>query len=55
MSHSDVSGSTRVRIRLIGLPTDRNSSFLRGPAKAPAAIRSALFSDAGNSTSESGA
>lgn len=42
-------------IRLIGLPTDRNSSFLRGPAKAPGAIRSALFSDAGNSASETGA
>ena len=42
-------------IRLIGLPTDRNSSFLRGAAKAPAAIRSALFSDAGNPASESGA
>lgn len=42
-------------IRLIGLPTDRNSSFLRGPANAPAAIRDALFSDAGNAASESGA
>lgn len=41
-------------VRLIGLPTDRNSSFLRGPAKAPSAIRAALFSDAGNSASESG-
>jgi len=42
-------------IRLIGLPTDCNSSFLRGPAKASAAIRAALFSDAGNPASESGA
>ena len=42
-------------IRLIGLPTDRNSSFLRGPAKAPAAIRAALFSDAGNPAAECGA
>jgi agmatinase len=42
-------------IRLIGLPTDSNSSFLRGPSKAPSAIRAALFSDAGNPASESGA
>ena len=42
-------------IRMIGLPTDSNSSFLRGPAKAPAAIRAALFSDVGNPASESGA
>ena len=39
---------------LIGLPTDRNSSFLRGPAKAPAEIRRALFSEAGNAFTESG-
>ncbi len=43
------------KIRLIGLPTDCNSSFLRGPAKAPSAIRAALFSDSGNPASESGA
>ena len=42
-------------IRLIGLPTDCNSSFLRGPARAPAAIRAALFCDSGNPASESGA
>lgn len=42
-------------IRLIGLPTDSNSSYLRGPAKAPTAIRAALYSDAGNPASESGA
>jgi len=41
-------------IRLIGLPTDRNSSFLRGPAQAPAVIRSQLFSDMGNMATESG-
>ncbi len=42
------------RIDLIGLPTDVHSSFLRGPAKAPAAIRVALFSPHGNSASECG-
>jgi agmatinase len=42
------------RIRLIGLPTDSHSSFLRGPAKAPAAIRAALGSDHSNMATESG-
>ncbi|WP_294122606.1 agmatinase family protein [Sphingomonas sp.] len=41
-------------IRLIGLPTDSHSSFLRGPAGAPAAIRAALASDHANNASESG-
>ena len=39
---------------LIGVPTDRNSSFLRGSAAAPRAVREVLFSDAGNLSSESG-
>jgi arginase len=37
-----------IPIDLIGLPTDINSSFERGPAQAPAAIREALWSDRGN-------
>ncbi len=41
-------------IRLISLPTDVNSSFLRGPAKAPQAIRRVLFSDMGNMAAECG-
>jgi agmatinase len=45
---------TRATIRLIGLPTDSHSSFLRGPAQAPAAIRAALASDHANNASESG-
>ena len=32
------------RVGLLGLPTDCHSSFLRGPAKAPPAIRAALHS-----------
>jgi len=32
-------------VSLLGLPTDQHSSFLRGPAKAPPAIRAALYSD----------
>lgn len=39
---------------LIGLPTDRHSSFLRGPAKGPACVRAALASDSGNAAAESG-
>ena len=42
------------RVRLIGLPTDSHSSFLRGPAQAPAAIRAALASDHMNLAAESG-
>jgi arginase len=41
-------------IRLIGLPTDINSSYLRGPAKAPPHIRAALFSEHSNLATECG-
>lgn len=37
---------------LVGLPYDRSSSFLRGAAEAPPAIRAALSSPAGNAWSE---
>ncbi len=42
------------RIELIGLPSDINSSFERGPAQAPALIREALWSDRGNLACEDG-
>lgn len=42
------------RVRLIGLPTDRHSSFLRGAAAGPAAIRAALASDHANAAAENG-
>jgi arginase len=42
------------RVDLIGLPTDVHSSFMRGPAKAPALIRAALFSPHSNAASERG-
>src|SRR5947207_15210063 len=45
---------SRVTMRLIGLPTDSHSSFLRGAAAAPAAIRAALASEHANQASESG-
>jgi arginase len=41
-------------VRLIGLPTDSHSSFLRGAASAPAAIRAALASDHANQATECG-
>ena len=41
-------------IRLIGLPTDSHSSFVRGAALAPHAIRAALASDHSNLATEHG-
>ena len=43
-----------MRVRLIGLPTDSHSSYLRGAAAGPAAIRAALASDHANKASERG-
>ena len=45
---------TSAAVALLGLPTDVNSSFLRGPAKGPAAIRAALASDHANLATEAG-
>lgn len=41
-------------VRLIGLPTDSHSSFLRGAAAGPPAIRAALTSDHSNLAAEDG-
>ena len=41
-------------VALLGLPTDVNSSHLRGAALGPGAIRGALWSGASNLTSETG-
>lgn len=41
-------------VRLIGLPTDINSSFMRGAASGPAAIRKALGSEHANGAAEIG-
>ena len=43
-----------MRVRLIGLPTDSHSSYLRGAAAGPAALRAALASDHSNMASERG-
>jgi agmatinase len=44
-------GGTRA---IVGLPYDASSSYLRGPAAAPAAIREALWSPSANSWTELG-
>ena len=41
-------------VSLLGAPTDVNSSFLRGAAKAPPLIRAALYSESGNAAPENG-
>lgn len=41
-------------VKLLGIAWDEHSSFLRGAADAPRAIRSAFFSSATNTWSESG-
>ena len=49
-----IAGAPEARVRLVGLPHDKNSSFLRGSADGPAAIRRALFSDSANLFTENG-
>lgn len=46
--------SSTPRVALLGLPYDASSSFMRGPAEAPAAIRAALDSPSANRWSELG-
>ncbi len=41
-------------VTITGLPFDANSSFLRGPAKGPDAIRQAFFSEHTSLTTETG-
>ncbi len=41
-------------VTLLGVPNDENSSFLRGAAEAPPAIRRALYSPSSNLSTESG-
>lgn len=43
-----------VKVTLLGVPHDANSSFMRGPAEAPPHIRRELFSDAYSLWSETG-
>lgn len=41
-------------VQLMGIPSDSNSSFMRGAARAPAQIRAALASTHGNNAAENG-
>jgi arginase len=41
-------------VRLLGVPQDNNSSYLTGPALAPARLREAIKSDAANMFTETG-
>jgi len=41
-----------LQITLVGVPWDGNSSFQRGPALAPAAIRAALYAESSNTWNE---
>ena len=43
-----------VRLSLLGIPHDDNSSFLKGPSEAPPLIREKLYCDAYGEFSESG-
>jgi agmatinase len=42
------------RLAMIGVPWDENSSFMRGPAEAPAIIREAFASESANLWTETG-
>lgn len=59
MSHrpDQAAGLTMIQggdVALLGLPTDAASSFLRGPALAPARIREALYGGSANLCAEGG-
>jgi arginase len=45
---------TEKKVAIVGIPYDEASSFLRGPAQAPAKIREAFLSDSANFFAESG-
>lgn len=53
-SEADSGISRPARVVVVGVPLDENSSFLRGPALAPARIRAALASGAMNLCTEEG-
>lgn len=50
----DLSQLTADSVTLLGIPSDENSSFMRGPAHAPKRIREALHCGAANMTCEDG-
>lgn len=46
-------GSSRAKVAMLGLPSDINSSFVRGAAQAPPLLRQAMFSPSSNPFTES--
>ncbi len=50
----NISANPSARVCLLGLPHDENSSFMRGAAHGPQAIRAALFSGSSNLWTETG-
>ena len=54
MPEQSPSTQQRVKLALIGIRSDENSSFTKGAADAPPQIRAALRSDAWNLNSENG-
>lgn len=53
MRHTNPSPSIKT-VSLLGIPFDANSSYLRGPARAPQAIRDELYSGSSNLWTEDG-
>jgi arginase len=51
---TDVDSRNGYRVAVVGVPLDENSSFLRGPALAPARIRAALNAGSMNLVTEDG-
>ncbi|MGZ4730501.1 MAG: agmatinase family protein [Terriglobales bacterium] len=54
MSRPDPEAQSIKTISLLGIPFDANSSYLRGPAQAPHAIRDELYSGSSNLWTEDG-
>jgi agmatinase len=54
MSEAELADGASPRVALLGVAYDGSSSYQRGAANAPALIREALWSEAGNAWTESG-
>jgi len=54
MRDADPAAQSTKTISLLGIPFDANSSYLRGPAQAPQAIRDELYSGSSNLWTEDG-
>jgi arginase len=51
---SSLARARRAQVGLLGIPFDANSSYVKGPARAPSVIRRQMSSAAGNEYSERG-